>query len=373
MKNQHKTSFLVERILSGIAVVVLLGLTAALLVFVLLGGAPKSQQYASSAISSGDQFAQDAEIAISEAMPSLQAGIRSYRITGNIPPKPGKKNYGSVTTIAEMEPILAAAQTLLDGQELYFSSIADYQRDYGIQYYQDPSILAITWKNVVQNTMYTFSEIKIADASQFRRYLAGGEYGSGKLYYATDMASTVHAVVAISGDYFEYRNNGVIVYDGKVRRVGSGADTCYIDRNGDMIFTKLHASMNADSANRFVEEKNILFSLAFGPVLVENGQLNDVGGYPLGEVNYAFPRAALCQMDDLHYLLITANTEGDARAGTTMYAFAQQVYATGCKMAYALDGGQTAALVMDNVLVNSVYRGYQRKISDIIYFATAVN
>ena len=41
-------------------------------------------------------------------------------------------------------------------------------------------------------------------------------------------------------------------------------------------------------------------------------------------------------------------------------------------MAYALDGGQTAAIVMNDQLINKVSYGAQRKISDIIYFATAI-
>jgi exopolysaccharide biosynthesis protein len=44
----------------------------------------------------------------------------------------------------------------------------------------------------------------------------------------------------------------------------------------------------------------------------------------------------------------------------------------GAKQAYALDGGQTAALVMNDRLVNRPDYGTQRKISDIIYFATAI-
>ena len=41
-------------------------------------------------------------------------------------------------------------------------------------------------------------------------------------------------------------------------------------------------------------------------------------------------------------------------------------------MVYTLDGGQTAVIAMNDKLINSVLFGFQRKISDIIYFATAV-
>lgn len=369
---QTNNNSVFARLFSGTAVILLLILTAALLLAFILIGAPSARQTAAAPIQAGEQFYQRTAEAISQAMPSLGNVQKSYRITGTIPPKPSRSGYGQAAAPAEMVSVIAASEPLLNGQTLYFSSVTDYHQDYGIHYYQDPSILAITWKQTIQNTMYTFSEIKLADASQFRRYLSGGEYGSGKLYYTTDMASTVHAVVAISGDYFENRHQGVIVYNGNVCRVGTNLDTCYIDKNGDMKFTRIREKMNTEIAGQFVDSNEIQFSLAFGPVLVENGVQNKFRSYPLGEVEALFPRAALCQMDELHYLLITANLEGDARAGTTMFAFSDVVYSTGCKNAYALDGGQTAALVMDNVLVNRVYMGYQRKISDIIYFATAV-
>jgi exopolysaccharide biosynthesis protein len=41
-------------------------------------------------------------------------------------------------------------------------------------------------------------------------------------------------------------------------------------------------------------------------------------------------------------------------------------------MAYCLDGGQTATIVLNDQLVNRPAFGTQRQISDIIYFATAV-
>ena len=56
----------------------------------------------------------------------------------------------------------------------------------------------------------------------------------------------------------------------------------------------------------------------------------------------------------------------------TLFQFARQIEATGCRMAYALDGGQTAAIAMNDTLINQVSYGSQRRISDILYFATAV-
>ncbi len=87
------------------------------------------------------------------------------------------------------------------------------------------------------------------------------------------MAATVNAVVATSGDFYANRPIfGVVAYEGQVRRnVDDGyGETCYIDRNGDLVFSHMKQLQNTKNAQAFLDEHNINFSLAFGPILVEN-------------------------------------------------------------------------------------------------------
>ena len=53
-------------------------------------------------------------------------------------------------------------------------------------------------------------------------------------------------------------------------------------------------------------------------------------------------------------------------------SIAQYMYDFGCQKAYALDGGQTAELVMNGYPVNPVDWSSERMVSDIIYFSTAM-
>ena len=94
--------------------------------------------------------------------------------------------------------------------------------------------------------------------------------------------------------------------------------------------------------------------------------------YGVGEITEGYARAALCQMDELHYIVVAANTTGMYQEIPTVKQFRKNIMATGCRMAYCLDGGQTATIVMNDELRNRPVYGQQRKISDIIYFATAV-
>ena len=183
-----------------------------------------------------------------------------------VAPKPNPSCYGQVDSPAEMEPILKKAKWILDGQKTYFQTNQQIYEDSFIRYYLDDSIFAVTWQEVHDDSVYTFSEIKVEDASQFRRHLADGQYGSDTQYLTTEMAQTVNAVVASAGDFYRFRNFGAVVYQGETRRVeGTYAETCYIDRSGDMHFTRGGEVLMEQDVQAFVDEHDINFSLAFGP------------------------------------------------------------------------------------------------------------
>lgn len=350
-------------------------LSAALAASVLFGtvrwiGTPSRSAFGEDA---GERLQTYLAASLRDAMQGLLSQERVYWIDRHAlsAPVPDPACFGQVDDPRLLD--VSGSEKLLEGQKLYFSPAVTLAPGTPVRYYQDETILAITWKQVLDGGVYTFSEVKIAHPSQFRRFLAGGEFGSDKLYVTTEMAQSVNAVVASSGDFYGYRQAGTLVYDGVVRRVNNGlVDTCYIDKNGDMLFTTRFDEMDKEQSQRFVDEKEILFSLAFGPVLIQEGQVVTPDSYAVGEINDCYPRAALCQLGKLHYLLAVVNGEDSQPEVPTIHRFAQNLRSSGITKAYALDGGQTAVIAMDGQLINAVLYGHQRKISDIIYFATAI-
>lgn len=302
--------------------------------------------------------------------------IYSLSADVQVAPEPDQSKFGQVSDPRDMAPILKEAEYILDGQSLYFSTDTELFEGSVVRYYLDESIFAITWKEAHDKSVYTYSEVKIGHPSQLRRHLSDGAYASGKLYYPTEMAATVNAVVATSGDFYANRPVfGIVAYEGQVRRaVDDGyAETCYIDENGDMIFSYMKQLQNQDNAQAFLDENKINFSLAFGPILVDNYEMVELPNvYGVGEIQEEYARSALCQMGRLHYIAVVANWEGSQPDDPTVARFQKVVAQTGCKMAYCLDGGQTATIVMNDELINRPAKGEQRRISDIIYFATAV-
>ena len=287
-------------------------------------------------------------------------------------PEPNQEKFGEAAA-ADLTDVLEKAKNILGGQPTLFNTGIETFNNTQVKYYLDDTIMAITWKQLFDHCVYTISEVKILHPSQIRRFFAGGEFGSGTQYKTSDMAASVNAVVASSGDFYKFRPFGIVVYNGKLHRLeGRALDTCFIDDKGDMNFVRQNEMTDTSVAEKYIEDNKIRYSITFGPVLVKDSEISLPGYYMLGEVNDNYARAAIAQMGERHYLLVTANSEGGNSLVPTIPNFAARLHSFGCKQAYAMDGGQTAAIVMNDVLINNVVYGYQRLVSDIIYFATAI-
>lgn len=312
---------------------------------------------------------------ISNALDGVLAIEKVYWLNDDdlIAPMPDQSRYGTSTDPTELQWLLDEAAELLDIEEFIFSTEVVIRPGTEINYYLDETIFAITWEEDHHNCAYTFAEVKIAHPSQFRRFLAGGTYGSDKQFVTTQMARDVNAVLASSGDFYKFRSYGIVVYDGVVRRAnGEWVDTCFIDDKGDLIFAYAGEITTMEAAQKFVDENNIRFSLAFGPVMIDNAERHHTGYYPCGEIKDTYARAGLAQIGQLHYLVATANRWRTWNNTPTIDMFADVLMEKGCEKAYTLDGGQTGVIAMNGEMMNPAQYGAQRAISDIFYFATAI-
>ncbi len=363
--------------LRGLALIVALSIMCGMLVIYVggtgseLGG---SASVVSASISSKfDDFVNNANAAALDGIMPIKKVYRLDRMNP-VAPEPDQSCFGETDDPAVIEALLDEAAELLEGQEMQWSPDANFLSGSKIQYYYDETILVLTWKEVVNWAVYTFSEVKIAHPTQFRRYLADNTFGSSVQYATSDMAATVNAVVAINGDFYKFRSLGMVVYESEVRRVaGNNIESCCFDSEGNMHFVHMGEIMDEAAAEQYVKDNDILFSVAFGPIMVENGEnVCPPGEYVFGEITDIYARAAICQTDPLHYLLVTVNHEGGYSNCATVKELAAELTRRGVDMAYTLDGGQTATIVMNDRVINSVEFGSQRNISDILYFATAL-
>lgn len=291
-----------------------------------------------------------------------------------VAPVPNPESYGTTDDPGTLQWLFEDAAWILDEQRTLFSTKTTLLPGTKATYYLDDTIFAVTWKQSIKNTVYTISEIKISHPSQFRRYVSDGIYDNHKLYIPSTMSRMVNAVVGSSADHYRGRRRGIIVYDGEVKRVDAPetVDVCYVDNKGNLSFSYRGDLDSVESAQAFVDEHNIQFSIAFGPVLVDNGVRCEPPTYVLGEVNDNYARAALCQMDELHYLVVAANAERGGMHSPNIHEFAEVIDTFGCQKAYTLDGGNTGSIVMNGKLINRTPFGYERAQGDLIYFCTAI-
>jgi len=308
---------------------------------------------------------------IVEGLPLLH---KAYEIPEDAVKAPKPQGvFGETFDMAEVQAIIDEAALLLDGQELAWNPDLNFWSEEPIRYYYDETILALTWKEIINGNMVTFGEVKFAHPSQLRRAVTGNRYDYGIDEYPTKMAQNVNAVLASAGDFYGFRDLGITVYQRKLYRHNpASVDTAYFTADGNMIFSKRGELMNRADAEQFIKDNDVLFAVAFGPVMVENGVPVHTSEYAIGEVNDRYSRAAIAQKDELHYMVMTVNFDGPCRKTCTLEQAVQYIADKNVQQAYTLDGGQTASVVLGGHLVNRPDWGEERTMSDIIYFASAI-
>lgn len=354
-------------LLSFCAVCLVLGL-------LLLVPSGKTRVTGKKTIDAAGQFGTDLNNLLSDALSSVTSVKKRYWIAANAAaPVPDQNCYGTAEDPKELAELMEKAQDVLEGQTFYFDpETTEILPGSQIHYYYDETILAVTWKEAHKNIAVTCAEVKIMDISQFRRYLAGEEFGCGKLMLSSEMAEAAHAVVGCSADFYGFRPDGVMILDGTALRANRALpDLCFIKNNGDMLLYRGNDFASVEYAQNFADENDILFSFSFGPVLIKDGKRCERYDYPIGELDRNYARSALSQLGKLHYLYTACNREPPYGYTPDIGELTTMLLDMGVQQSYNLDGGQTTTVVMDNQVVNTVNYGNQRKISDILYFATA--
>ena len=220
-------------------------------------------------------------------------------------------------------------------------------------------------------TYYT-ADVVVSDATALRSAFANNEYGTNITAKPSRIAAEHNAVLAINGDYYGFRTDGILIRNGVVYRddgVRQGL-ALYADGRAevyDETATTAQALINAGVWN----------TCSFGPALVDGGVV--LQGIDDVEVDTNFgnhsiqgpqPRTALGWVGSGHYLLVVVDgrDEGYSR-GATMTELARIMADLGCQVAYNLDGGGSSAMYWNGQIINQPSNGGERATSDILYIA----
>lgn len=292
-------------------------------------------------------------------------------------PAPQQSGFGSTDDPAVIEALLETedAKRLIGDEKLVWSADIERIPDTPIRYYLDETLLTIVWQEEAAKGVGTFAEVFTADGSQLRRRIAGDEYQSLDFKTTSQFAQETNAVLALGGDFYHHdRACGIVVYQRQIYRFEpETCDTCFITADGDMLFAYRGQFETQEQAQKFVDENDVLFSLCFGPVLIDGGQDVTPDTYRWGEVNEEYARSAIGMFGKGHYLTMNINCQQpNYYYLATLRSAADEMLARGCKKAYTLDGGQTATTAFGGALINPVQFGWEKPISDIIYFGSAL-
>lgn len=205
------------------------------------------------------------------------------------------------------------------------------------------------------------TDFYVRDISCLVGVLANDKYGTGQYEWLADMADRSNAVLAINGDFFGARKNGVVIRNGKLyRKNHSTFDACVIYWDGTMA---TFAPSQWD-AERLIRD-GAYQAWSFGPRLL------DTNGEPMTSFNTTKavkernPRTAIGYFEPGHYCFVTVDGRTATNRGLTLEALAQLMKDLGCKVAYNLDGGESSQLWAEGKMVNNPYKD-GRKISDAI-------
>ena len=208
---------------------------------------------------------------------------------------------------------------------------------------------------------YYVADIYIRNIENFLTAFANGTYGRGINASTLDMANENDAILAISGDYYGIRSDGIVIRNGELYR-----DAIY----NDILIMNNDGSMQTFSPDEFsiedILENGAYQGWSFGPLLLTDGLPMEKFNSNLNPAN---PRCAIGYYEPGHYcfVLVDGRQSGYSK-GMTLKQLSQLFYDLGCTTAYNLDGGRSAAMVFMGKVVNQPAGG-GRDISDIVYIA----
>ena len=265
--------------------------------------------------------------------------------------------------------------------------------------YKDDSIHVELSEGEYEGVHYTVAHVTIVDPSQLRTVPAaqvnnpdaGFSPWSNKTAAPVRMAQTANAVVAINGDFISItRICQIALRQGQqIRNMSKGIfDVLVIDKNGDFVI--LPTCTGRTYAEYYDAHADSMYQVfCFGPALVMDGK-SIVSEDFLNEYfisSRLTQRVALAQIGPLEYAIITC--DGDAltyKFGMDIHTFSllceeigYKFSPDGFKVAYNLDGGNSATLIFKRRDENGnlVYQKLnmaerERGLADMICFVSLV-
>lgn len=233
--------------------------------------------------------------------------------------------------------------------------------------YQDDA-MSIKIETVKENgVVYYVVDIQLSSLESFKTAFANNAFGKNITQITSSMAEDHGAILAINGDYYGFRDSGLIIRNGVLYRdvARSSPDNQALLINADGSFSLVEeGSVSGESLIAL----GVLQSFSFGPVLVKDGEVQSCQTSFVS--TKANPRTAIGMIEPLHYLFVVVDGRTSESSGMTLKQLAQVFVDRGAVIAYNLDGGGSSTLWFNGTLINNPTDGRnvgERKVSDILF------
>jgi exopolysaccharide biosynthesis protein len=233
------------------------------------------------------------------------------------------------------------------------------------------SISTVTTGSGSDTVTYYVADVTLTDATTLQSAFANDSFGENITETTSAIAQDNNAIFAINGDYYGFRDTGIVIRNGVVFRDEGARQGLAFYRDGTV---KVYDE-TATTADQLIAD-GVWNTLSFGPALLENGEIpagiedvevdTNIGNHSIqGEQ----PRTAIGVLDDNHLVFVVADGRSPGySAGVTMTGMAEIMQGLGATTAYNIDGGGSSTMYFNGELVNNpLGEGKERGTSDILY------
>lgn len=221
--------------------------------------------------------------------------------------------------------------------------------------------ISVTMSTITEGDVtYCVADIYIASIYNLKTAFASDTYGKGFTQTVPVMSKNNNAIVATNGDYYGFREQGIVIRNGMVYRTETWEDVCVLYYNGVM---ETYSAAEFDMQTAI--DGGAWQGWSFGPRLLdEEGKA--ITHY-VSSIDGLHPRCGIGYYEPGHYCLVLIDgRQSGYSVGMDFADMAKLFEDLGCQAAYNLDGGQSAVMTFMGKVYDRPCEG-GRKVSDIVY------
>lgn len=113
--------------------------------------------------------------------------------------------------------------------------------------------------------VYYVADVQLTDSSSLKSAFANNQFGNNIVQVTSEIASNNNAILAINGDYYGFREDGITIRNGQIFRDNPARTGLAFYEDGSM---KIYEETETSAEELIAEGVTQTFS--FGPALVEN-------------------------------------------------------------------------------------------------------